>query len=200
MLLSAIGVKIPGTAYQETKFRAEELLFDSDLDATVIRPSVIFGNPRGRMEIATQLFNDMVRKPIPAVAFFSGFSPSRGAVNLSPVHVQDVARAVTSVLGDDSTCDKVLDLAGPETITWNTMIKRIGEATGRRKWIIPVPFSMMKLAARFLGWLPFFPVTVDQLKMLEEDNTAGPETIESLLGGPPRAFSVPQLDYLNTES
>ncbi|MGI9248385.1 MAG: NAD-dependent epimerase/dehydratase family protein, partial [Woeseiaceae bacterium] len=69
LLMSANGVKQPGTLYQETKYRAEEYAMHSGLDVTVLRPSVIFGDPRGTMEFATQLFNEMVRPPVPAVSF-----------------------------------------------------------------------------------------------------------------------------------
>lgn len=62
LLMSANGVKIPGTRYQETKRRAEEYALKSGLDVTVFRPSVIFGDPRGTMEFATQLFNEMVSR------------------------------------------------------------------------------------------------------------------------------------------
>ena len=41
ILMSANGVKIPGTPYQETKKRAEEALAESELDVTIFRPSVI---------------------------------------------------------------------------------------------------------------------------------------------------------------
>ena len=89
--MSANGVKQPGTRYQETKYQAELAAFDSGLDVTVFRPSVIFGNPRGKMEFATQLYQEMVRPPLPAVAFHTGWSPAKGQVLMSPVHVSDVA-------------------------------------------------------------------------------------------------------------
>jgi len=71
LLMSANGAKVPGTPYQETKKRAEDYLLASGLDATVFRPSVIFGDPNGKMEIATQLYRDIVRPPIPAPSFMT---------------------------------------------------------------------------------------------------------------------------------
>jgi uncharacterized protein YbjT (DUF2867 family) len=196
LLMSANGVKIPGTRYQETKKRAEELLLASGLDATIFRPSVIFGDPRGRMEFATQLFEDMVKPPIPAVGFFSGFSPERGAVLMSPVHVKDVARAFITSLTDASTVGETYALGGPEILSWTEMIQRIASVSGRKKWILPMPIVLMKLAAALFDWLPFFPVTRDQLTMLAEGNTADPAIIESLTGDPPLTFSAVHLDYL----
>ena len=197
LLMSANGVKSSGTPYQTTKFRAEEHLLSSGLDATIFRPSVIFGNPHGRMEIATQLCRDMVRVPYPAVGFFTGFSPGEGAVKMSPVHVSDVASAFSAALGDSSTIGQTYTLGGPETLSWTEMIRRIAVAVGRRKWILPYPIFLMKAAASLLDWLPFFPVTRDQLTMLAEGNTASCAELESLTGQPATAFDAEQLDYLH---
>jgi len=196
-LMSANGVKSPGTRYQETKKRAEERVLESDLDVTIFRPSVIFGDPRGQMEFATQLFQDMVEKPIPAVGFFSGMHPTSGAVLMSPVHVEDVARAFVNSLADDSTIGEIYNLGGPDIWSWTEMIRRIAATTGRKKWILPLPIGLMKLAATLFDWLPFFPVTRDQLTMLAEGNTADPDVIESLIGKSPASFSLEHLDYLN---
>ena len=197
LLMSANGVRVPGTQYQETKKRAEDRVLASDLDATIFRPSVIFGNPRGQMEFATQLFHDMVEKPIPAVGFFSGLNPTSGAVLMSPVHVEDVAHAFVNSLTNDSTVGETYVLGGPDILSWTEMIRRIGTATGRKKWIVPLPIVLMKFAATLFDWLPSFPVTRDQLTMLTEGNTADPDVVKSLIGKSPAAFSFEQLDYLN---
>jgi uncharacterized protein YbjT (DUF2867 family) len=197
LLMSANGVKSPGTLYQETKKRAEDRVLASDLDATIFRPSVIFGDPRGQMEFATQLYRDMVKKPIPAVGFFSGLKPASGAILMSPVHVEDVSRAFVNALNDASTIGETYCLGGPEVLSWTEMIRRVAAATGRKKWIVPLPISVMKLAATLFDWLPFFPATRDQLTMLAEGNTADPDVIESLTGRAPDAFSPEHLVYLN---
>ena len=76
------------------------------------------------------------------------------------------------------------------------MLRRVASAAGRRKLILPMPIGFMKLGAAALDWLPFFPVTRDQLTMLEEGNTAPPDALENLVGRPARAFSEGSLDYL----
>jgi len=196
LLMSANGVKRPGTAYQETKRRAEEYAMQSGLDVTVMRPSVIFGDPRGTMEFATQLNQEMVRPPLPAVGFFSGWDRHKGAVVMSPVHINDVSSAFVAALEDDSTIGQTIELGGPETLTWPDMIRRIGAATGKRKVILPMPITLMRVGATLLDWLPFFPVTRDQLTMLEEGNVADASVLQKLIGREPRAFSAENLAYL----
>jgi NADH dehydrogenase len=192
LLMSANGAKVPGTPYQETKKRAEDYLLASGLDATVFRPSVIFGDPKGKMEIATQLYRDVVRPPVPA----PGFRTSAGHVQMSPVHVADVADAFVKALADDSTFGKTYELGGPEILSWSDMITRVAKAVGTDKWILPVPVGLMKFGATLFDWLPFFPVTRDQLTMLAEGNTVDPSIVESLIGRPPQAFTPESLSYL----
>ena len=196
LLMSANGVKQPGTPYQETKFRAEEYARQSGLDVTVLRPSVIFGDPEGKMEFATQLFTDMVRPPIPAVSFFSGRSPAKGTVVMSPVHIDDVASAFVVALENDKTIGQTFALGGPEILSWQTMVRRIAAATGRTKWLLPMPIWITRVGATLFDWLPFFPVTRGQLTMLEEGNTADPEILKQLIGRDLKDFSVDALGYL----
>lgn len=196
LLMSANGAKSTGTPYQETKFRAEEHVQASDFDVTIFRPSVIFGEPRGRMEIGTQLYAEMISPPIPAVGFFTGWRPHRGAVAMSPVHVEDVAQAFLTALRESSTIGKTYVLGGPEVLSWAEMLRRIARTVGRKKWILPMPIGIMKLAAALLDWLPFFPVTRDQLTMLAEGNTADPAALAQLIGRQPKAFNEAHLAYL----
>ena len=196
LLMSANGVKRPGTAYQETKRRAEEHAMQSGLDVTVLRPSVIFGDPRGTMEFATQLYGEMVRPPIPAVGFFSGLDRDKGAVVMSPVHIDDVSSAFVAALEDDSTIGQTISLGGSETLTWPEMIRRIAAAVGKKKVILPMPIALMRVGATLLDWLPAFPVTRGQLTMLEEGNDADPTVLHALIGREPQSFTAESLAYL----
>ena len=188
LLMSAIGVKDPGTKYQSTKRRAEVHVLESGLDVTVLRPSVIFGDPRGTMEFATQLNRDMVRPPLPAVNF--------AGVQMSPVHIDDVAAAFVAALEDHGTIGKMLELAGPEILGWGDMVQRIASATGKSKLMLSMPLWLMKIGATLFDWLPFYPVTRDQLIMLGEGNTGSSETLEKLIARRARLFSADELHYL----
>ena len=189
LLMSAIGVKHPGTKYQSTKRRAEQHALDSKLDVTVLRPSVIFGDPRGTMEFATQLYRDMVRPPFPAVSF--------PGVEMSPVFVEDVADAFVAALKDNSTIGKTIELAGPEMLSWDEIVARVAKAGGRQKIVLPMPIWLMRAGATLFDWLPFYPVTRDQLTMLEEGNTAPSSSLQDLIGRLPQPMSADALSYLD---
>jgi NADH dehydrogenase len=196
ILMSANGVKEGGTPYQDTKFRAEQAVRRSGLEWTIFRPSVIFGDPRGQMEFATQLYRDMVAPPIPGIGFFKGLSPSRGQLLMSPVHVTDVATAFIRAVDGDSLAGQLIELGGPEILSWTNILTRIAEACGKKKWILPMPVGLMQMAAFLLDWAPVFPVTRDQLTMLAEGNTVEQDVLPGLTGHTPTPFTAEHLRYL----
>jgi NADH dehydrogenase len=115
---------------------------------------------------------------------------------MSPVHIQDVAAAFIAALENDETIGQILSLGGPEELTWQEMIRRIAAAAGKSKVILPMPIGLMRVGAALLDWLPAFPVTRDQLTMLQEGNVADPDALQWLIGREPRSFSAENLEYL----
>ena len=115
---------------------------------------------------------------------------------MSPVHVEDVAAAFVAALATPATIGRSYAIGGPEILSWTDMLRRIAEAAGKRKLILPMPIAVMRLAATLLDWLPLFPVTRDQLTMLAEGNTADAKTVAELIGHAPRPFSAANLAYL----
>jgi NADH dehydrogenase len=196
LLMSANGVEARLTAYQETKFQAEQYLAQSALDGTVFRPSVVFGDPRGRMEFCTQLADQMIRPPLPAPNFFTGWSPSRGGFSMSPVFVGDVAQAFVRALVKPETVGGCYPLCGPEALPWPEIIRRIAAACGRRKIILPAPVAPIKMVAALLDRFDFFPVTRDQLTMLVEGNTGDSAGIFGMLNIAAQRFDPQALSYL----
>ena len=196
LLMSANGVKQDGTAYQGTKYEAERYLTTTELAWTIFRPSVIFGDPRGRSEFATQLLHEVIKLPLPAPLFYPGLLPfGAGAFELSPVHVLDVAKAFVGSLGRTETIGKIIHLGGPQTLSWREILRLIAKAAGRKKWMLPVPALSVSMAAALLERFDDFPVTRDQLRMLLEGNTCDSVELREL-GIEPTAFDEGGLDYL----
>lgn len=197
--MSANGVKADGTAYQRTKYRADQYLAGSGLDFTIFRPSVLFGEPRGRMEFCTQLRDEMIRPPLPAPAFHRGWLPGGPPFEMSPVHVADVAESFVRALERPETSGQTYVLCGPEAVPWPEIIRRIAAACGRRKLILPAPVPLLKLVAAVFDRFEFFPVTRDQLTMLVEGNTGDSSALFELLDIHPKTFAGPNLAYLATD-
>ena len=199
VLMSANGVKADGTAYQRTKFMAEQYLAESSLDWTVFRPSVLFGDPRGQMEFATQLYHDIIRSPLPAPLFYQGLLPTdSGQFRMSPVHVRDVASMFVRSLDMQHTAGRIFALGGPEAITWKDILRTIAQATGGSQWALPAPVLLVKGLATLLDQFAFFPVTRDQLTMLMEGNTCDGQPAFDTFGVEPSPFNVDSLSYLRS--
>ncbi|MDJ0832190.1 MAG: NAD(P)H-binding protein [Gammaproteobacteria bacterium] len=196
LLMSANGVKADGTAYQSSKYRAESYLKNLDLDWTILRPSVLFGDPHGRMEFATQLATEIIDAPLPAPLFHRGLLPfDAGSFLMSPVHVTDVAAAFVKALQNPQTIGQTLHLGGPERISWKDILKRLAAAKGRSKLMLPAPALGVAAAAALLERFESFPITRDQIRMLLEGNACAADDLERL-GIEPRPFTVDELHYL----
>jgi uncharacterized protein YbjT (DUF2867 family) len=197
LLMSANGVRPDGTPYQRTKFQAEESLRASGLRWTIFRPSVIYGDPRGRLELCSQLKRDIIDSPLPAPLFFPGWLPTRaGEFQLAPVAVQDVAAAFTLALTDPSTESQTYSLCGPDRLSWRSILETIAAACGRTKWMLPAPALAVGAVAGLLDRFAWFPITKDQLQMLLEGNVCYENDGFARLGLVPSRFGPEALAYL----
>jgi hypothetical protein len=80
-------------SHQISKYLAEEYLKFSNIDWTIFRPSLIFGDPRGgdRPEFCSQIKKDMLSLPFPAPNFYPGLNPmNAGKFVMSPIHIKNV--------------------------------------------------------------------------------------------------------------
>lgn len=187
--MSALGARASsGSVYHRTKWEAEELVRSSGLDYTIFRPSVIFG--RGD-HFTTVLARAM--SCLPAV-----FVPGDGRSRMQPVSVNDVSRAFAMSLANKQAKVKTLDLAGPEALTLDEVIDRIGATIGRKRRKVHVPMLLMDINAFLLEKiLPRPPVSRESLKMLLEDNTTSMNAIVEVFGMVPESLETGMKAYLN---
>ena len=198
ILMSANGVKADGTGYQKTKILAEEYLESVNLDYTIFRPSLVFGDPRGnsRPEFCTQLKKDMLNLPFPSPNFFPGLNPfNSGNFAMSPIHAKDVASIFVKSINEMKTFKKTFHLGG-KAIYWKDIIKIISGAYGKKKLTIPAPALFIQLLAAIFGRFAWFPITKDQITMLMEGNICDSEGIFNMLEIKPIPFNSESLSYL----
>ncbi len=164
--MSALGARPDARArYHRTKWRAEEAVRSSGLDWTIFRPSIIYGPHDG---FVTTLARVVRRLPVVPVI-------GTGNTRLQPVPAQTVAEGFARALDQAASLGQTYEVGGPEPHTLNEIIDLLGEILKRRKVRkVHVPFPLVRRLALVLQGLPFFPVTTDQLLMLEEDNVCDP--------------------------
>jgi uncharacterized protein YbjT (DUF2867 family) len=164
--MSALGTR-PGakSRYHQTKWQAEEIVRASALDWTIFRPSLIYGPGDEFVSVLAR----MVRR-LPAVPVLGD-----GQYHVQPVAVEQVAEGFARALRLPTTAAQTYEIAGPEPCRFVDLLDLIGAAQGRPKVRkVYVPLGLVKAMTAAFGWLPFFPVTRDQLIMLEEGSVADP--------------------------
>jgi len=201
ILMSANGVRPDGTGYQKTKWMSEQYLKNTDLEWTIFRPSLIFGDPRGhdRPEFCTQLKKDLINLPFPAPLFHEGLLPfNAGSFTMSPIHVKTVADIFVSSIDKNNHYGETIELGGETELTWKEIIKIISNACGKKKWALPAPVIAVKTVAAIFDRFSWFPVTKDQLTMLVEGNTCDSTNYFSDNNLKPLQFDIENLSYLKT--
>ena len=164
--MSALGVRAGAVPkYQETKYRAEEYLKSSILRWTIFRPSLMFGNEKEGLPNFFTVLRDLLGM-VPVVVPVLG----SGTYRFQPVAVQNVSEGFVKSIALESTVGKTYDVAGPERYTYNELLDAVSYVTGKYKMKFRQPMPIMKFAAAMLGGFEFFPVSRDQITMLEEEN------------------------------
>ena len=166
--ISAIGANEGSSSnYARTKALGEASVLKYFPDATILRPSIIFGPE-------DQFFNRFAQ-----MATLSPFLPLVGAhTQFQPVYVGDVAFAVEKALSDRSVSG-IYELGGPNIETFSELMKRMLGVIQRRRLMLKVPFfvagimgkSLDLLKAITFGLFPNNILTQDQVKNLQSDNT-----------------------------
>ena len=199
ILMSANGVKDNGTGYQSTKYKAEEYLKNSSLNWTIFRPSLIFGDSKGKQEFCSQLKKDMLSLPFPAPLFFDGFNIfNAGKFEMSPIHVKDVSKMFVNSIALEKTYKKTYNLGG-DNLTWTEILKLIATASEKdSKMFIPTPAIFIKFAASLFGGI--LPISRGQIIMLMEGNACDSKEVFQILDiKDPIKFNNENLDYLSNE-
>ncbi len=149
------------SAYLRSKAAGEALVLEAskDLEITVFRPSVIFG--QGDSFLTT--FSCLLR-------LFPVLPMGATEARFQPVYVGDVADAFVDSLSNSATLGQVYELCGPQDYTLRELINYTGELIGRRRPVIALPNALAYLQAIFLSWLPNPPMSPDNLRSMQLDS------------------------------
>jgi uncharacterized protein YbjT (DUF2867 family) len=160
--MSAAGTRPGATSrYHQTKWQAEEVVRASALDWTIIRPSLIYGPGDEFVSVLARMMRRLPAMPV----------LGDGQYRVQPVAVEHVAEGFARALQLTTTVAQTYEVGGPEAFRFVDFLDQIGLALGLRKVRkVHAPLGVVKAMTRAFGWLPFSPVTRDQLIMLEEGN------------------------------
>jgi uncharacterized protein YbjT (DUF2867 family) len=127
--------------YFRGKARVEAIVRASGLRHAIVRPAVVFG----KQDILVNNLAFLLRR-VPVFGV-----PGDGSYHVRPVAVEDVADLAVGAAALDA--DQVIDAVGPETYTFDEILRTIARAIGRRVAFVHVPGSVALAAATAIGRL-----------------------------------------------
>jgi uncharacterized protein YbjT (DUF2867 family) len=163
VLISGLGANPQSPSpYIRSRGRGELVVQQAFPDATIIRPSAMFGP-------GDALFGTLadLARLLPVLPLIGG-----GRARLQPVYVEDVAEAVARILADPGTVGRTYELAGPWVYTLRELVSFTLRVIGKRRLLMAVPFAVAEIQARLFELLPNPPLTTGQVDLLKADSVA----------------------------
>lgn len=187
--ISALGVNNErGSSYARSKMLGERAVLSAFPEATILRPSVIFG-------AEDNFFNKFARmaRISPALPLIGG-----GKTLFQPVYVGDVARAIEICLAQDESKGQIYELGGARSYSFKQILEYILAQIGKKRLLVSVPFGVAFPFAKLLELCPNPMLTCDQVKSLKYNNILGQSANGlSLLGIKPTPIEVCVPEYLS---
>ncbi|BAO43643.1 conserved hypothetical protein [Thiolapillus brandeum] len=174
--ISALGADEHAfTPYQLSKKAADDVLRDLNLPGFILRPSLVIG--QGSASLA--LFQRLAALPVLMLA-------DGGRQRIQPVHIDDLLETVSQALSVETQSCRTLDLAGPHAMSFAQWLTILRQHQGRNApRILSLPYSLM-LGMAHLGRFLLPLMHPDNLRMMQQGNTADIRKLESFLGHPLR--------------
>jgi uncharacterized protein YbjT (DUF2867 family) len=153
--------------YVRARAVGERLVREAFPQATILRPSVMFGPEDA-------FFNQLagIARLMPVLPLFGS-----GDVRLQPAYVGDVAEAVAKALTMKAAEGETYELGGPRAYSYKALLQLLLRQVGRKRLLLPVPYLAWDLLAAVMAPLPKRPISRDQVVLMKHDNVVGPTAL-----------------------
>jgi uncharacterized protein YbjT (DUF2867 family) len=172
VFFSAMGATLHSrTRFIRAKALASDAVRESDLETTVFAPSIVYSPGDPFLTLLERL------SWLPALPF-----PGSGEARCQPMWAEDAAACVMASLNGGASGE--LELAGPQEMSYDQLVKEVVRSRGRRRRILhlPLPLARASLSAveRLAGESAF--ATREEVELLEVDllTTRGTADAEAL--------------------
>jgi NADH dehydrogenase len=148
--------------YLRSKAEAEAFVRGASarIEATVFRPSVIFGPG----DSLTNRFAGLLR-------LSGGFLPlARARARFAPIHVLDVVEAFARALYRPDTVGQTYELCGPAILTLEQIVRLTAQVAGLPVRVVPLPDVLARIQGTIMGLLPGKPFSLDNYRSLTVDS------------------------------
>ena len=140
-----------GTAlspHLQSRHRVGQVLASGSVPVTELRAAVIIGSGSASFEMLRYLV-----EVLPVMV-----TPRWVDTRCQPIAVRDVLRYLVEVLAVDASAGRILDIGGPDVLTYREMMAIYAEQAGlRRRIVIPVPVLTPRLSSLWVGLVTPLP-------------------------------------------
>jgi NADH dehydrogenase len=193
MLISHIGSS-PSSAYTllKAKGQVEELIRSSGLAYTIFRSGIVFGREDRFVNGLAMLL-----RANPVVFL----QPGAGDSLIHPLYINDLVEALLRSMENLNTIDQVLEIGGPEYVTFNEMIRTVMRVTNTHRTLIEVPpYALRMLVGISTRFIPHWPMTPQWLDLLAANRTAPLGNMPDIFGVRPVRFEDTIVTYMRNRS
>lgn len=176
--ISALGADAGAESrYHLTKRAADDALRQLPLRSVIVQPSLVYGGGGA----SASMFNGMATLPLLAL-------PRGGAMQVQPVHVDDVVAGVLAALHAPAPQPATIAFVGPEPMTLRAFLAELRQQLGFRSplRVLPLPERLFRWGASVAGRVPGSFLDSETAGMLLRGNTAPAASFAQLLGRSPR--------------
>ena len=157
VFISSTTVLVPQeNRIRDLKIQSEGLIRRSDLDWTILRPTMIYGTEDDRN------YSKMLRF-IKHRGFFVMFGSGQNLIQ--PVYVRDVAEAVSQVMENKQTFKKTYEICGKNPVKYIDMLNIINSMTKKKFKVVRLPLKLSKAMVSF--YCRMFPGSALKPEMIE---------------------------------
>jgi uncharacterized protein YbjT (DUF2867 family) len=181
LFFSAMGARHHSrTRFFRAKALARDAVEGSSLETAVFSPSIVYA-PGDPWLTLLERFSYLPAIPI------SG----SGRALYQPIWAEDVADCVLAALTASGAHRRSFELAGPQTLSYDDIVRAAMQPTGRRRRLLHIPLPVASRSLRLLGRLvgPKVFATWDEAELMEEPMTTPRGTADAeSLGVRPQAM------------
>jgi uncharacterized protein YbjT (DUF2867 family) len=168
---SALGASLHSrTRFFRAKALASQALRRSDLETILFAPSIVYTPGDPWLTLLERL------SWLPAVPVSGS-----GRALYQPIWAEDVADCVTAALGGAGDGRRSYELAGPETLSYDAIVRTVLRALRRRRRLLHVPLPAVRAGLRAVQRLSGASAfaTWEEAELMEEPMTSGGGTADA---------------------
>jgi len=159
--------------------KLEEEIFNSGLDYTIIRPTMIYGNEQDKnIHKLVKIVNKYPIFPI----------PGKGENLVQPIHAKDLASVIVKACCEKRSIKQAYNVAGKEPITFKNLIYQIANALNKKIKIVHIPYKVALVAGKIGDIIPNSLIKYERVLRLLEDKNFDYRKAKEELGFSPMSF------------